>query len=50
MTTLAIIGDVHAEFEKLDAVLGPLGLQLDYDRIKTARPEIAAMLIAGVQE
>lgn len=31
-------------YEQLTAALGPLGLKLDYEQIKTARPKIADML------
>lgn len=31
-------------YDMLGEVLGPLGLKLDYDRIKTERPQIAALL------
>lgn len=41
---------VQGIYDYFGQTLGPLGLQLDYDRIKTARPEIAAMLSAGAQE
>jgi len=36
--------DVKGIYEYFGAALAPLGLVLDYDRIKTTRPEIADML------
>jgi hypothetical protein len=36
--------EVKGVYDLLSGALGPLGLQLDYDRIKATRPEIAAML------
>jgi NAD(P)-dependent dehydrogenase (short-subunit alcohol dehydrogenase family) len=35
---------VQGIYDYLGAMLGPLGLELDYDRIRETRPEIAAML------
>ena len=35
---------VRGVYDYLGAMLGPLGLELDYDRIRETRPEIAAML------
>lgn len=35
---------VKPVYDILDRTLGPLGLELDYDRIKATRPQIAAML------
>jgi hypothetical protein len=31
-------------YDYLGAVLGPYGLELDYERIRTTRPKIAEML------
>jgi CubicO group peptidase (beta-lactamase class C family) len=39
-----------ATYDQLGAALGPLGLNLDYERIKTTRPKIAAMLRPGIKE
>jgi NAD(P)-dependent dehydrogenase (short-subunit alcohol dehydrogenase family) len=36
--------DVRGVYDYLGAVLGPLGLELDYERIKLTRPRIAEML------
>jgi len=36
--------DIKPVYELVEAVLGPLGLTLDYEHIKTTRPIIAAML------
>jgi hypothetical protein len=36
--------DVKPIYDFLQAVLGPLGLKLDYERIKTTRPKIAEIL------
>jgi len=36
--------DVKGIYDGLGAALGPLGLKLDYERIKMARPKIAEML------
>ncbi len=36
--------DVEGIYDYLGAVLGPLGLQLDYERIRSTRPKIAEML------
>jgi len=35
---------VRGVYDYLGAMLGPLGLELDYDRIQKTRPEIAALL------
>jgi len=37
-------GDVKGVYDAFGAELQPVGLRLDYDRIKTARPKIAEML------
>ena len=37
-------------YDQLESALGPLGLQLDYERIKTARPDISGMLRATPKE
>ena len=39
--------DVKEAYDYLGAVLGPLGLELDYERIRTTRPRIAEMLRRG---
>ncbi len=36
--------DVKDAYDMMKTILGPMGLQLDYDYIKKARPEIASML------
>ncbi|KPK89817.1 hypothetical protein AMJ80_09255 [bacterium SM23_31] len=36
--------DAKSIYDGLGAALGPLGLKLDYERIKTTRPKIAEML------
>lgn len=36
--------EVEAIYDQISKDLGPLGLKLDYDYLKTTRPEIAAML------
>jgi len=36
--------DVKGIYDKFRAVLGPLGIELDYERIKMTRPKIAEML------
>ena len=36
--------DVRETYDKIGQALGPLGLELDYERIKAKRPEIAKML------
>lgn len=38
--------DVKPIYDLLQAALGPLGLRLDYERIRTTRPKIAEMLRA----
>jgi hypothetical protein len=35
---------VRGVYDYLGAMLGPLGLELDYDRIRETRPEISEML------
>jgi hypothetical protein len=35
---------VKGIYDQLGAALGPLGLKLDYDRIKETRPKIATLL------
>jgi CubicO group peptidase (beta-lactamase class C family) len=42
--------DVRSVYETLAQGLAPLGLQLDYERIKTTRPQIARMLRPGAEE
>ncbi len=39
--------DVKEAYDYLGALLGPLGLELDYERIRTTRPRIAEMLRGG---
>ena len=36
--------EVKGFYDAIGAALKPLGLKLDYDQIKTARPKIAGML------
>ena len=36
--------EVKGIYEYLESILGPVGLKLDYERIKATRPTIAAML------
>ena len=36
--------DVKGIYDQFKAVLGPLGIELDYERIKMTRPKIAEML------
>jgi uncharacterized protein len=43
-TVAAPFEDVKAVYDAIGAALRPLGLKLDYDYIKTARPRIAQML------
>lgn len=38
--------DVRGVYDSLGRALGPLGLQLDYDRIRTTRPKIVELLSA----
>lgn len=41
--------DVKPIYDKLGADLGPLGLVLDYERIKATRPRVLTMLNSGAQ-
>ena len=41
---------VKSAYDKIAAGLAPLGLKLDYNRIKTSRPRIAMLLQPGKQE
>lgn len=41
--------DVRAIYDAIGGALSPLGLRLDYDRIKASRPEIAEMLRAATE-
>ena len=36
--------EIRVVYDLLGTVLGPLGLKLDYERIKATRPKIAEML------
>jgi len=40
----ALFDDVKGIYDQFRAVLGPLGIELDYERIKMTRPKIAEML------
>lgn len=40
----APFGDVKSSYDMMGKMLEPMGLKLDYDHLKRARPEIAAML------
>ena len=43
-TVSAPIDDVKGLYDHFGTVFGPMGLKLDYERIRTARPKIAEML------
>ena len=42
--------DVKGIYDSFAQALGPLGLTLDYDHIRTTRPEIAEMLRGRPEE